>query len=97
MLHHTLDTTFLTLAEYQGQEINISTIYRVYSDFTSFSCVYLCVCACMYCVLISQSCQTLCDPRTLDHQAPLSMEFSRQKCWSGFPFLSSLYAVLSHV
>ena len=51
MLHHTLDTTFLTLAEYQGQEINISTIYRVYSDFTSFSCVYVCVCVhvCIVC------------------------------------------------
>ena len=25
-------------------------------------------------------------PWTLDHQVPLSMEFSRQEYWSGFPF-----------
>ena len=98
MLHHIypLDTTFLTLAEYQNQEISISTIYSIYSGFTSL-CIHLCVCACMYSVLISQSCQTLCNPRTLDHQAHLSMEFSRQKYWSGLPFPSSLYAILSHV
>ena len=28
-------------------------------------------------------------PWTLAHQAPLSMEFSRQEYWSGLPFLSS--------
>ena len=28
----------------------------------------------------------LCDPMTVTHQAPLSMEFSRQKYWSGLPF-----------
>ena len=26
--------------------------------------------------------------QTVAHQAPLSMEFSRQECWSGQPFLS---------
>ena len=26
-------------------------------------------------------------PWTVTHQAPLSMGFSRQECWSGFPFL----------
>ena len=30
-----------------------------------------------------QSCPTLCDP--VDHQAPLSMGFSRQEYWSGLP------------
>ena len=39
------------------------------------------------CVLISQSCLTLCDPmETVAHQAPLSMEFSRQESWSELPF-----------
>ena len=34
-----------------------------------------------------QSCPTLCNP--MDHSPPdLSMEFSRQKYWSGLPFLS---------
>ena len=27
-------------------------------------------------------------PRTVAHQAPLSMEFSRQEHWSGLPFPS---------
>ena len=30
----------------------------------------------------------LCDPWTVAHQAPLSMEFSRQEYWSGLPFSS---------
>ena len=34
-----------------------------------------------------QSCQTLCDP--MNCQAPLSMGFPRQECWSGLPFPSS--------
>ena len=28
-------------------------------------------------------------PRTVAHQAPLSMEFSRQEYWNGWPFPSS--------
>ena len=31
---------------------------------------------------------TLFDPWTVAHQAPLSMEFSRQEYWSGLPFPS---------
>ena len=38
--------------------------------------------------LVSKSCLTLCDPWTVALQAPLSMEFSRQKYWSGLPFPS---------
>ena len=30
-------------------------------------------------VSVAQSCQTLCNPTTVAHQAPLSMEFSRQE------------------
>ena len=30
-------------------------------------------------------CPSLCDPWTLDCQAPLSMGFSRQESWSGLP------------
>jgi len=29
-----------------------------------------------------------CDPRTIAHQTPLSMEFPRQEYWSWLPFLS---------
>ena len=36
---------------------------------------------------VCQSCLTLCDPWTVAHQGPLSMDFSRQEYWSGLPFL----------
>ena len=39
----------------------------------------MCMCS------ISQSCLT---PWTVAHQTPLSMAFSRQEYWSGFPFPS---------
>ena len=37
-------------------------------------------------LLVTESCLTLFNPRTVACQAPLSMEFSRQKYWSGLPF-----------
>ena len=47
------------------------------------------------CVLVTQSCPTLCDPMDWSPlsmkpsvQAPLSMKFSRQEYWSGEPFPS---------
>ena len=39
-------------------------------------------------MLVTQLCLTLCDPWTAAHQVPLSMEFSRQEYWSGWPFPS---------
>ena len=39
-------------------------------------------------VLVVQWCLTLCDPMDVAHQAPLSMEFSRQEYWSVLPFPS---------
>ena len=45
----------------------------------------MCVCVC---VLVPQSCPTLCDSRTLAHQTPLSMDYSRQEYWSVLPFPS---------
>ena len=36
----------------------------------------------------AQSCPTLCDPMDCRCQAPLSIEFSKQECWSGLPFPS---------
>ena len=38
------------------------------------------------CVLVTQSCPTLATPWTVAHQAPLSMRFSRQEYWGGWPF-----------
>ena len=43
------------------------------------NCV-LCVCS------FAQLYLTCCDPWTVAHQAPLSMEFSRQEYWSRLPF-----------
>ena len=38
--------------------------------------------------LVTKSCLTLVTPWTIACQAPLSMGFSRQENWSGFPFPS---------
>ena len=43
--------------------------------------------ACMK-VLVAQYCPVLRNSRTVAHEAPLSMEFSRQEYWSGKPFPS---------
>ena len=40
------------------------------------------------CCLVDKSCLTLVTLWTVVCQAPLSMGFSRQKCWSGLPFPS---------
>ena len=38
------------------------------------------------CVLVAQSCLTLCNPVDCSPLGALSMEFSRQEYWSGLPF-----------
>ena len=38
-----------------------------------------------YCMCVSHSVQLFATPWTVAHQAPLSMEFSRQEYWSGLP------------
>ena len=40
--------------------------------------------------LVALSCLTV-TPWTVAHQAPLSMGFSWQECWSGLPFPPSGY------
>ena len=45
-------------------------------------CVCVCVCVCVSCSVMSDS---LRAHGTVAHQAPLSMEFSRQEYWSGLP------------
>ena len=49
--------------------------------------VVLVICVC---VLVAQSCPTLCDLWTAAHQAPLSIGFSKQTWWSGLLFTSPL-------
>ena len=39
----------------------------------------VCVCVCVHVCVRAQSCPSLCDPRTVTHQAPLSMEFSQAR------------------
>ena len=39
-----------------------------------------------WCCLVAKSCLTLEIPWTVAHQASLSMEFSRQEYWNGWPF-----------
>ena len=40
-------------------------------------------------VLVAQSCPIFVTPRTVTHQVPLSMGFSRQEYWSRKPCTSS--------
>ena len=43
-------------------------------------------------IVVCVSCSVMSDsaiPWTVAHQAPLSLEFSRQEYWSGLPFLSA--------
>ena len=48
----------------------------------------MCVCVCMRVLVIVSRVQLFATPWTVAHQAPLSMEFSRQEYCSGFPFPS---------
>ena len=41
-----------------------------------------------FCVLVAQSCLTLCDPRTAACKAPLSLGFSKQDYLSEWPLPS---------
>ena len=43
-------------------------------------------CESIYAFVRAQSCLTLCTLWTVDCQAPLSMEFSRQEYWNGLSF-----------
>ena len=55
-----------------------------------FPTLYLCVCVCV-CVRTRiralSSIQLFVAPWTVVHKVPLPIEFSRQECWSGIPFL----------
>ena len=42
----------------------------------------------LFCCLVCQSFLTLCNPRTVAYQVPLSMGFPRQQYWSGLTFPS---------
>ena len=44
---------------------------------------------------VAQLCPTLCHPWTVAHQAPPSMGFSRQECWSGLPLPSPRHTMVN--
>ena len=54
----------------------------IYNILFIYFYIYVCVCESFSHV------QLLVTPWTIAHQAPLSMEFSRQEYWSGLPFPS---------
>ena len=57
-----------------------------HSELTTFMSFYWCVCVCV-CVCVFHCVQLFMIPWTVTHQAPLSMEFSRQEYWCGLHFL----------
>ena len=70
---------------YEGQEATVKTLYGITDWFKIKKGVRQhCLLSCgKVRELVAQSCPILCDPWTVAHQAPLSMEFSRQEYWSG--------------
>ena len=74
----------------------IMNLLKAFPPFCQASCFRMAaqgVLRCAVCCAKSlQLRQTLCDPMTTAHRAPLSRGFSRQEYWSGlpFPFLGEL-------
>ena len=64
-------------------DFGVSWCKLVYVEWINKVLMYSTGCVC---VLIAQSCPTLCGHVAC--QTPLSMEFSRQEYWSGLPFPS---------
>ena len=56
-----------------GKMSRISCFYELRTNQWSVFSHYVCTCS------VTQSCPTLCNPWTVTHQSPLSMEFSRQE------------------
>ena len=53
-------------------------LYKILSFVSSLCCIF-------FCVLSHSVVSEFATPWTVTRQAPLSMEFSRQECWSGLP------------
>ena len=54
----------------------------------SFSLLSVVLTVSLPCMLVAQSCLTLCDPMAVVHKAPLSMIFYKQEYCSALPFPS---------
>ena len=77
--HHNIGNQLYSNTKYKGFFKKILILERYFQGIMPNS----------YCCLVPKSCPTLLwPPWTVAHQAPLSMGFSRQECWSGLPFPS---------
>ena len=80
-----------------SSESSSHQVARVNAD--SFLKIFLLLILCCCCRF--SRVQLFVTPETVAHQAPLSLGFSRQKYWSGFPFPSPMHACMlncfSHV
>ena len=77
-----MDTKELTMDNYQLNQAVTPTIVAVSAVVSLFEQVLLLL---FHCKVVYHSFVT---PWTVAHQAPLSVEFSRQEYWSGLPFSS---------
>ena len=79
--HFLLQVIFLT------QGLNLLLLHLLHWQADSLPLRHLgSHCLVCVCVLVAQSCLSLCDPMDCSFQAPLSMGFSRKVYWSGLPF-----------
>ena len=74
--------------DYKGEDINTSLEKNARYEGSHLQTDPACMCLqkSHYCCLAAKLCHTLLRPHEA-HQAPLSTEFSRQECWSGFSYL----------
>ena len=72
---------FLLQGIFPTQRLNLSLLHWQvdFLPLTTREALGLTACVC------AQSCLTICDLMAATHQAPLSMEFSRQEHWNGLP------------
>jgi len=71
---------FLTEVQLIHNIVLVSSVQQSDSDILIH--MYVCVCVCSVASVVSDS----VTPWTIAHQAPLSMRFSQQECWSGLPY-----------
>ena len=79
--HHNLKTSIL----WHSAFFMVSPLYMTTGKTMCVCVVGVCVCTCTHASSVVSDSQT---PRTVAHQALLSMGFSRQEHWSGLPFHS---------
>ena len=91
--HEQMDDNEFTEAKINGDSLDTWSwveflTYWVYKDYKLFKqeCLVEYVCPLMQLACMLSCIQLFATPWTIAHQAPLSLEFSRQEYWSGLPF-----------